>query len=103
MLPCTVNAGVRTSWAKFWGKVAQEFASNPNILGYELINEPWAGEHRQTPLNKLCTYLAGVLLNVISALPGDIYADIGLLVPDVADIKNLAPAYEVVNLAAIAH
>lgn len=31
------------SWANFWGKVAQVFADNEYILGYELINEPWAG------------------------------------------------------------
>lgn len=30
-------------WATFWGKVAQEFSDNEYILGYELINEPWAG------------------------------------------------------------
>lgn len=29
--------------AEFWGKVANEFKDYSNILGYEIINEPWAG------------------------------------------------------------
>jgi endoglycosylceramidase len=62
--------GLLTSWANFWGKVAREFADNPYILGYELINEPWAG---------------------------DIFHHPKLLVPGVADVNNLAPAYEVLN------
>ena len=37
------NVGVRDSFAAFWGKVAQEFVGNPYIIGYELLNEPWAG------------------------------------------------------------
>ena len=37
--------GLLTSWANFWGKVAQEFVDNKYILGYELMNEPWAGKY----------------------------------------------------------
>ncbi|CAI8015649.1 Endoglycoceramidase [Geodia barretti] len=62
--------GLLTSWANFWGKVAQVFADNEYILGYELINEPWAG---------------------------DIYDHPKLLIPGVADEDVLAPAYEVLN------
>lgn len=46
------------------------FADNEYILGYELINEPWAG---------------------------DIYDHPKLLIPGVADKDVLAPAYEVLN------
>lgn len=28
----------------FWSKVAQKFSGNPYVLGYELLNEPWAGD-----------------------------------------------------------
>lgn len=28
----------------FWGKVAQKFSDSPYVLGYELLNEPWAGD-----------------------------------------------------------
>ena len=28
----------------FWSKVSQHFSGNPYVLGYELINEPWAGD-----------------------------------------------------------
>lgn len=35
--------GFLDEMAEFWGKVATEFKSFSNILGYEIINEPWAG------------------------------------------------------------
>ncbi|KAL5463688.1 hypothetical protein EMCRGX_G032612 [Ephydatia muelleri] len=64
--------GLRDSWATFWAHAAQQFADNPFILGYELINEPFAGYWYDNP---------------------------DLLVPTVADKVNLAPAYEVLNAA----
>ncbi len=36
--------GLADKMAAFWGRVAQEFADNEYVLGYELINEPWAGQ-----------------------------------------------------------
>ena len=56
----------------FWSTVANYFKEDDNILGYELINEPWAG---------------------------DIYADPGLMLPTIADKKNLQPAYDHLNKA----
>jgi endoglycosylceramidase len=44
-----------------------EFSSNEAVLGYELINEPWAG---------------------------DVFTDPELIVPTVADRKNLQPLYD---------
>ena len=38
-------AGLLDNLAAFWGKVAQEFVGNPYVLGYEIINEPWAGDN----------------------------------------------------------
>ena len=35
--------GLLDQLAEYWGKVAEEFKDFSNILGYELINEPWAG------------------------------------------------------------
>lgn len=64
--------GLRDSWAAFWAKTAETFKDYPNIIGYELINEPWAG---------------------------DIYANPLLMVPKMADRMNLAPAYEVLSKA----
>ena len=59
--------GLRDEWAKFWAKTAEAFKNHSSIMGYELINEPWAG---------------------------DVYKDPTLLLPKVADKKNLAPAYD---------
>lgn len=36
-------------WAKFWQDVASYFKSQPYILGYELINEPWVGDQFANP------------------------------------------------------
>lgn len=54
-------------FASYWQVVAGFFCDEPGVLGYELINEPWAGDMYHNPL---------------------------LLVPGVADHYNLAPFYE---------
>lgn len=70
------TGGLLDSWAAFWEKTASAFKNFPNVIGYELINEPWAG---------------------------DVYADPLLFVPGVADRMNLAPAYEVLSKAIRQH
>ena len=59
--------GLRDEWAKFWTKAAQTFKGHANVMGYELINEPWAG---------------------------NVYRNPSLLLPGVSDKRNLAPAYD---------
>jgi len=58
---------LRDSWGLFWQKIAQEFKDEPNVLGLELINEPWCGNHIKDPI---------------------------LLVPGVGDKKFLQPTYD---------
>ncbi|KAI9325712.1 glycoside hydrolase superfamily [Zopfochytrium polystomum] len=41
--------GIRDAFAKFWQTVALNFKDYPNILGYELINEPFAGQVFENP------------------------------------------------------
>lgn len=60
----TSPTGLRESFAAFWRKSASVFADMPSVVGYELINEPFVG---------------------------DLYRDPELLVPWVADRKNLQP------------
>ena len=59
--------GGRDAWAAFWKKVAEKFNGNKNILAYELINEPWAG---------------------------DVYEDPLYFLPEEAGRKNLLPSYD---------
>jgi endoglycosylceramidase len=63
--------GMRDHFVNFWKTVASSYKSM-QILGYEIINEPWAG---------------------------NIYKDPSLLLPGVAGRENLQPFYDVVAAA----
>ena len=54
-------------FCNFWYEVARTFVGNEYVLGYELINEPFSG---------------------------DAFADPELLIPGVADKRNLYPMYQ---------
>ena len=56
-------------WKNYWGEVARQFNDLNSVLGYELINEPWAG---------------------------DVFSDPLLLIPSVSDKKVLQPAYDTI-------
>lgn len=62
---------MRDHFASFWSKVASSF-KNKNILGYEIINEPWVGNWFKQP---------------------------SLLLPGVAGSTNLQPFYDVISNA----
>eukprot|EP00742_Colponemidia_sp_Colp-10_P002113 GILJ01002256.1.p1 GENE.GILJ01002256.1~~GILJ01002256.1.p1 ORF type:complete len:547 (-),score=92.28 GILJ01002256.1:661-2214(-) len=64
--------GVLDSWAEFWRRAAARFVNKEAVLGYELINEPWWGNH---------------------------YGNPGLIIPSVADKKNLVPMYKKAHAA----
>jgi endoglycosylceramidase len=61
--------GMRDHFSRFWKKIAISFKEK-KLLGYEIINEPWAG---------------------------NIYKDPTLLLPGNAGSKNLQPFYDVVQ------
>ncbi|XP_065836649.1 endoglycoceramidase-like isoform X8 [Oscarella lobularis] len=70
------DEGVRDRFLLFWKEVARRFQSNPNVLGYELLNEPWTG---------------------------DLYADPSLIEPSRLDQKYLAPLYRDLHAAIRSH
>ncbi|PAA52659.1 hypothetical protein BOX15_Mlig021510g1 [Macrostomum lignano] len=61
------ESGSLTHWANFWRSVASAVRTSDHVLGYELINEPWAG---------------------------DVYNRPALLLPGVAGRDNLLPVYD---------
>ena len=66
------KAGAADKMAAVWALLAETYKGNNAVLGYELINEPWAG---------------------------DIYEDITRLLPANAGSKNLVPFYENITAA----
>ncbi|KAF9164392.1 hypothetical protein DFQ26_001484 [Actinomortierella ambigua] len=41
--------GLSDSWANYWKKLAQTFVGMPGVQGYDLMNEPWVGDHMADP------------------------------------------------------
>lgn len=62
--------GLQDALGLFWKKIAERFHSFDKVFGYELINEPWAGDHLSNPLR---------------------------LLPGYADKHNLGPMYDNLN------
>ncbi|GMH53532.1 hypothetical protein TL16_g01472 [Triparma laevis f. inornata] len=61
--------GALTQWANFWKRIATTFKGNNNVIGYELINEPW---------------------------PGNVIRHPSLMLPGNAGRKSLMPSYDFV-------
>lgn len=40
---------IQDQLARFWATVADHFSDNRYVLGYELLNEPWAGDIYRHP------------------------------------------------------
>jgi endoglycosylceramidase len=59
-------------FSAFWGAVVAAYANTPGVIGYELLNEPWAGDADDNPL---------------------------LMIPGVADAVNLQPFFNNVTLS----
>ena len=64
------DGGLRNAMALHWSTVAAAFDGHPGVLAYELLNEPWVGDHIGHPLR--------------------------LAHPALADNASLAPFYDVI-------
>jgi endoglycosylceramidase len=57
------NAELRTHYAESWRRVAAHFASKRNVIGYDLMNEPWAGTQWATCANPIgCPVFSNLFL-----------------------------------------
>jgi len=48
--------GLWDNFASYWQLIAQRFHTKANVLGYELINEPWWGDAYHSPKQMLPGY-----------------------------------------------
>ncbi|RGB29428.1 Glycoside Hydrolase Family 5 protein [Rhizophagus diaphanus] len=62
--------GLRDAFAAQWAKIASIFKNSNNLLGYDLLNEPW---------------------------PGDTYSNPGLWLPSVNTRTNLGPFWDAIS------
>ena len=44
------HEGMLDDLSDFWSRSASYFKDNPNVIGYEIINEPFAGDFYEDPL-----------------------------------------------------
>ena len=77
--------GLGEAFAAAWGKVAARFAHRPEILGLELINEPFAGDFYDNETNETNWETSKLMI----PWPN----------PMNADAKNLQPLFDRVNKA----
>ena len=80
---------IQDHFAMFWEMVAQKFQDNKYVLGYELLNEPWAGDVYRHP-DQLEPRMSP--RTAVSTCARDCVC---VCVPlDIADARNLAPMYK---------
>ena len=96
--------GLGDAFAAAWAKVAQRFAHRPEVLGLELINEPFAGVS-STTIPRGCVFAAHNISRPRESRAGqDFYTEGDWVMvpwpnPLNADAKNLQPLYDRVNAA----
>ena len=76
----TNDQGILDKFGQFWRMIASKVKDYPNVLGYELINEPWLGD---------------VPLEFKEFSPSNPNHD--LWFPKVSDRRNLEPTYKKVH------
>ncbi|TPX57970.1 hypothetical protein PhCBS80983_g03444 [Powellomyces hirtus] len=62
--------GLLDAFAAFWKRVVEEFRHEPNVIGYEVMNEPWSvdrrpGNHWKNPLLLLPGYASRTTLHTM--------------------------------------
>jgi endoglycosylceramidase len=60
--PASDGVGVQEHYAAMWSHVAQSFAGEPYVLGYDLVNEPWPGPRYPACLADGCPELSREVL-----------------------------------------
>ena len=83
---------IQDHFAQFWAQVAQRFKDNPYVLGYELLNEPWAGDvYRHPDHFEPSKQTCGTIRIIMQCTA---YTFLG-----VSDPKNLMPMYKKLHSA----
>ncbi|KAI8817036.1 glycoside hydrolase superfamily, partial [Fimicolochytrium jonesii] len=55
--------GLLDAFAAYWKRVVEEYRDEPNVIGYEIMNEPWPGNHYKNPLLLLPNHASSTTLH----------------------------------------
>ena len=61
--------GMRDLFINYWKQVARTFKNSSYVIAYEIMNEPWPGDHFKDPL---------------------------VMVPGLSELINMQPAYDII-------
>lgn len=93
--PATDGVGIREHYVKMWAHVARFFADCDNIIGYDIINEPYPGSRASEAFAKAIAEL----LSHSEENGGDENARLLSMLSDTSEfIKALAPVQEAVSV-----
>jgi endoglycosylceramidase len=59
--PAPDGVGLQVHFASLWGRLARHFSRHPNLVGYDLFNEPFLGSQASVFQSLLFTTAAGLL------------------------------------------
>lgn len=92
--PASDGIGIKKHYVNLWKNLAKRFASNPNVIGYDIMNEPFPGSRGKEVAMILNDFLCG---SEIADMPEEkLFSVIEKIMPNTSafDTTVLQPFYE---------
>jgi endoglycosylceramidase len=87
--PAPDGVGLQDHFAKCWQYVAQRFGSKPNVLGYDLFNEPFPGTVSTSIFRKLLTTFSNLESKISGKPPKSLEEIVAMFFSEQGRIKAL--------------